>query len=293
MVFEGARVSECSPEDRGVRDPLDLPGRLRVATGGWHLRVERQLGLPGSIEGVADYVRLLRFWLRLWSAGEPLLQAAAPAALPAASAVGLLVEDLADLGGCAQAHGWTDAQGLADGHGRADAHGWADVRAGKGAVGERHIARAPLNAAAAWRGPLGGPAPSAMDPGPGGVGLPEAGIGVWGVAYVLQGSRLGGRVLGPALGARAGLPAGVGTRFLLGGGQHGDLGAEWAGFRARLRRVVPEPSGAAADLVVAGAEMTFGFVAELAGQFGWPAAAEAGASGAAPGVAVGADPAAG
>lgn len=265
---------------------MDLPGRLRVGTRGWHVRVERQLGLPDSIGGLPDYLRLLRFWLRLWDVGEPLLRAAAPAALPAGSTVGLLVEDLADVGG------WAKEHGRAEEHGRPEVRGWADVGAGKGPAGNGHIVPVSLDAAAARRGPVGGTAPLALDPGPVGVGLPEAGFGVWGVAYVLQGSRLGGRVVGPALGARAGLPAGVGTRFLVGGGQHDDVGAEWAAFRARLRRLVPDPRGGAADLVVAGAQTTFGFIAELAGQFGWPAA-EAGAFGAALGIAVGVDPAAG
>lgn len=199
----------------------DVVGRLRAATRGRHAAVERQLGLPDSVGDLADYVRLLAFWRRVWGVGGAVLAAAAPGALPASFPVEALDSDLAELAG--------------------------------------------------WCGGVGaGPGPSGLvPPGPAGRGLPSVGAGVWGVGYVLQGSRLGGRFVAPALQARLGLPAGTGMRFLSADG--GDVGAEWAEFRGRLRAVAPDPHGSRADAVLAGALATFDLVAEQAAVFGWPA----------------------
>jgi heme oxygenase len=219
----------------------DLAGVVRDATRGWHLAVEHQLRLPESVTGVADYRRLLRFWREVWAAGEQVLRAAAPVALPRVSALTLLDSDLRDLSR------WRPPPpaGAATGAGAPRAAAGAAARAG----GPRAAA--------------GGPAVPAQ--------LPATGAGVWGVGYVLQGSRLGGRVLAPGLRDRLGLPAGVGTRFLLSDG--GDVGAEWAGFRARLRDRFPDPQDDPARVVLAGALATFRFVSERAGSFGWPAGA--------------------
>jgi heme oxygenase len=223
----------------------DMAGVVRDATRGWHLAVESQLALPGSVTGVTDYRRLLRFWREVWAAGEHVLRKSAPGALPRVSALTLLDSDLHDLSR------WTPAQ--------AAATGAATARAGNRA-GDRTAGSVAAGA--------GGARPASPEPAVLAC-LPTAGLGVWGVGYVLQGSRLGGRTLAPALRERVGLPPGVGTRFLLSDG--GDVGAEWAGFRARLREIAPDPWDGRSRVVLAGALATFRFVSERAGAFGWPA----------------------
>lgn len=209
----------------------DVTSRLRTATGGWHAAVEHQLNLPDSVGDLADYLRLLAYWRRVWGIGGAVLAAAAPEALPRTSPVEALDADLAELAGW---RGGVDAGPRASG----------SVR------------------------PVAGPVPGSD---PAYSGLPSTGAGVWGVGYVLQGSRLGGQFVAPALRERLGLPAGTGMRFLLADG--GDVGADWAEFRVRLRAVAPDPCGDRADAVLAGALAAFGMAAVQAAVFGWPAGA--------------------
>lgn len=54
----------------------------------------------------------------------------------------------------------------------------------------------------------------------------------WGLAYVLNGSRLGGRLLAPLVRGALGLPVDCGTRFLASRGT--DPRGEWVAFRRRL-----------------------------------------------------------
>lgn len=213
----------------------DVVSRLRTATRGWHTAVEHQLSLPHSVGDLADYLRLLAYWRRVWEIGGAVLAAAAPEALPRTSPVEALDADLAELAG------WSGGAG-----------------AGPPASGSVP--------------PVAGPVPGPL---PGsdwaGSGLPSTGAGVWGVGYVLQGSRLGGQFVAPALQKRLGLPAGTGMRFLLADGA--DVGADWAEFRVRLRAVAPDPCGDRADAVLAGALAAFGMAAVQAAVFGWPAGA--------------------
>ena len=64
------------------------------------------------------------------------------------------------------------------------------------------------------------------------VGLLSRPASVWGVAYVLLGSRLGGSVIAGQVRGDPRLPAGCGTAFLTSRGT--DPGREWVAFRRRL-----------------------------------------------------------
>lgn len=94
----------------------------------------------------------------------------------------------------------------------------------------------------------------------------------WGMAYVLRGSRLGGRVLVPLVRAALELPGDCGTRFLASQGT--DPCREWVAFRRRLDAVdLPPPEFTAAvdsarwTFRWVGAAMAANFVpAALAGQ---------------------------
>lgn len=92
---------------------------------------------------------------------------------------------------------------------------------------------------------------------------------VWGTAYVLRGSRLGGRFLAVPVAAALGLAPGCGTAFLTSTGT--DTGAEWVAFRRRLDGAVRTgdelaDAGAAARRVFGwvAAELAAGLAAGLA-----------------------------
>jgi len=75
----------------------------------------------------------------------------------------------------------------------------------------------------------------------------------FGMLYVLEGSTLGGRIIGREVAARLGLDADRGGRFFHGYGAR--TGAMWQGFTAALDRL--GPTGPDADAAVAAARRTF------------------------------------
>lgn len=78
-------------------------------------------------------------------------------------------------------------------------------------------------------------------------------VAAWGVAYVLRGSRLGGAVLAPRVGAALVPLTGAGSAFL--GTAGADPGREWVAFRRRL-----DASGARRSDAVTAAQWTFCWV---------------------------------
>ena len=79
---------------------------------------------------------------------------------------------------------------------------------------------------------------------------------VWGVTYVLRGSRLGGGVLAPLVRGALDLPDDSGTRFLASQGT--DAGREWVSFRRRLDAA--ELTASELSAAVEAARWTFGWV---------------------------------
>lgn len=93
-------------------------------------------------------------------------------------------------------------------------------------------------------------------PSPAPLAKPNDDAACWGIAYVLEGSRLGGRVLARRL--REANPQAP-TRYL----EHGDVAVLWPGFLARLER---DAARCAWEPMLAAAETTFALFAEAATQ---------------------------
>jgi len=93
-------------------------------------------------------------------------------------------------------------------------------------------------------------------PSPAPLAKPSDNAACWGIAYVLEGSRLGGRVLARRL--REANPQAP-TRYL----EHGNVAVLWPGFLARLER---DAARCAWESMLAAAETTFALFAEAATQ---------------------------
>lgn len=114
-------------------------------------------------------------------------------------------------------------------------HGWlSDLAALLQRVGWGQGLLEPLRADLADAGLAGAPAGQARPPS-------DSLAGAWGVAYVVEGSQLGGRVLHQRL-RRAGVDAPL--RYLEGRGA--GTGAHWNGFLQALRAALVQPADVAA-----------------------------------------------
>jgi heme oxygenase len=89
--------------------------------------------------------------------------------------------------------------------------------------------------------------------------LPRIGqfASAFGALYVLEGSRLGGRVLARQVSAAVGAPAEGALAFLSGGGSS-DAGALWKELRAALDGYAARGDARTRDAIVSGAIDTFG-----------------------------------
>jgi heme oxygenase (biliverdin-IX-beta and delta-forming) len=97
--------------------------------------------------------------------------------------------------------------------------------------------------------------------------LPRIGqfASAFGALYVIEGSRLGGRVLARQVAAAVGVPA-EGALTFLRGGDPSDVGVLWKELRAALDGYAARADARTRDAIVSGAVDTFGcFDRQLAG----------------------------
>lgn len=188
----------------GAAPPHDPVAALRVATHALHEALDRALPLASDTAGLGDYVahlQMLRPWLL------ELRSALCAAQVPALDAAARRIDDKLDA---------LDAD-LADACGSADPLACGAAPAGPAS---------PLGHTAAARGP-GLPSPSPDDWRA--AAWAEPGF-AWGLAYVVEGSQLGGLMLHRRLSARL---APHPLRYLAGTG--GRTGPSWQAFLMQLR----------------------------------------------------------
>ncbi|HEX2809353.1 MAG TPA: hypothetical protein VHN80_24580 [Kineosporiaceae bacterium] len=192
------------PEEDGSGDRRGgLSVELRRLTRVDHERTEQLLDLPGCLSGPADLAALLHGWQRIWREIK---------------------------------------QGCAGSRAVAGAKGWPGETAALARLAEESLARIAVDLAELIQpadldepdesdepdepgGPDGGPVDNVFVP------MLADEPGVWGTAYVLRGSAMGGRVLAPLITAQLDLAPGVATSYHAGAD---DAGRSWVGFRHRL-----------------------------------------------------------